>query len=208
LPRALPKARAAPPVAPDAPLPVLLLTNYLPRAWGYDASWAEHYQRPFFRAVQALAQEAHVTLRWRPHPADDPDRVRELLAEWPALKRSPHRDLTDDLEWSALVVSSYSSAAIEAALYDRPVLVHEVPRWDPSSFDAFSEERRFTTPTELVERTRPLVPLVRAADPRRLDAEQALRERLFGPTGVPLGARSLLDGESEQHPLRHRPSGV
>jgi hypothetical protein len=193
LPRPRPAPIERPPLSAGEPVPVLLASNYLLAAFGWNPRAFEHYMEPLLdQVVRAKRDGLPVVLRWRPHPADDPEKIAALLSAFPEIERSRAADLDEDLRWARVLVTSVSAVMMEAALYELPIFVHDVPRWDHSLLGSFAAERRFGAGSSLSQLLAPVLTLLQAGDPRALDHERALRKRLFGPSGAPRPLSELL----------------
>jgi hypothetical protein len=199
-PRPLPRTVARPPLGDGEPARLLIISNYMVSSWGLDPRTYEAYQRPILRAALEAQARWPLTLRWRPHPADDPEWVARIAGELPGLERSSG-ELDADLRWCHVLVSSVSSSNLEALFYDVPVFVHEIPAWDHTWLESYDRGRLFGREHTLVEQLAPCLELLRAGDPRLLAPEQGMRRRLFGATGVPRSPGELVWPAAERGQL-------
>jgi hypothetical protein len=192
-PRPSPPPVRRAPFAPGAPIPVLVASNYLVNAWGFDPRMFEHYQEPLLHAA-VEAQRAlpwPIELRWRPHPDDDPERVERLRQAWPQFLPSVG-SLDEDFRWARVLVTSMSSITIEALAYRLPVFVHEIPWWNQSLLAAFDPARRFGGARPLAELLGPCLEALVRGDAAALAPEAAFERALFGSGGQPASPASLI----------------
>jgi hypothetical protein len=187
---------------------VLVMSTFLHRDWvGIGGHFLVPLQHELLRTAAMLraALGERVRIRWRPHPADMTDLVREAHARVPDVDLSHGvRGLADDLEWSDLVVSSPSSAIFEALFAGVPVFVYAEPdQWSTPVADWCDPARVFFWAEPGVQvLTRTLAALERG-EPDVLAPEQHAREQLFGPTGAPVPTLEVLRTLFDEAPPAH-----
>lgn len=171
---------------------VLAVTAYFHKYWLVDGrlTTAKHGRR---LAAQLLALAEHLGDRaevvLRPHPHEDRQPWLDLFAGHPRAPRlSTIASLTDDLAESDIVLSTKSSACIEAWAAGLPVLFHRGPFVDPQSlYWLIPDERWFSTAAELCAK---VDALLEAPD---LEPERRLLEACFGPERRPRSILPLID---------------
>jgi len=155
---------------------ILIMSNYAHRD--------EHrpYSLPFQDELLRITKlaPAGFEFRWRPHPADDPQRVQRTLQALSGVHLSQGAPLEEDVGWASIVVSSMSSALIEALFAGVPVFVQLPPHFDGLHVFSFvPRERAFFYADDLW----PKLLDVQGALERGLDAsepERQARQMLFG----------------------------
>lgn len=131
---------------------ILFLTNYLHNDWT-----AAHYPlEPFLLEMlrsQKLIEQEHPGLfrfRWRPHPSDVKPEIERVASQYPAFELSQQKSLDEDLLWADIVITSPSTAILNALAADLPVFVHCPPaQRNLSEMRALAGERKFYYATEL-----------------------------------------------------------
>lgn len=176
---------------PAVPKRVLLLSNYVHRDRPYAALPFEPFQDELLRVPLLLRAELgdHLEFRWRPHPADEDAAVARGHAKVPFVALSRSRSLADDLDECDVLVSTQSTALVEACAGDVPCFVHVTPELD-TELAWVPPERRFFRAEEIVAPFVAWVEALRRGDPGANDASRRARVALFGPSGR---ARSLYD---------------
>lgn len=166
---------------------ILALTNYGAGVLGPTVarfSRLGYCQQAFFEALDAAvaASGREFEVVWRPHPADDERSFAAILKRYSYLTLSRgQRSLEADLEATDLVVSSWSSALVEALRHPVPVFVHTIPYYEATGvFAAFDATRTFTTGQSLIAGFNSCLLAVERNLPGSLAAEQTLRTRFFG----------------------------
>jgi hypothetical protein len=165
---------------------VLLLTNYAHRDDVVEQTGLDPYQDELLEIVRLRGRQ--YAFRWRPHPADRPEAITPAATGLPA-ELSRGRPLAEDLAWADVVVSTISTAVLEALVLDLPVLVHATPDLEDAPVVApFSPQRVFFYATDGVRKLDAIVNALSAPD--LLKPERQALAALFGETGRP---RSLAD---------------
>jgi hypothetical protein len=167
---------------------VLLLSAYLHRDGrhrGLDPFIAAQHE--LLSIIDTFAASGDATVfRWRPHPADIPDRVDEVRAMHATMELSRGVPLAEDLAWCDVVISTPSSAVYEALFADVPVILQAQPElWGTPVTACLDPERVFYWASDGVRILRAMLPRLDAGDESQLAPERAARVRLFGPTGEP-----------------------
>jgi hypothetical protein len=137
------------------------------------------------------ALDSSLVLRWRPHPADAPDAVARALARIPPVELSQGRPLAEDLDWCDVLVTSQSTALIEAILVGVPSFVHVTPEYE-RELGWVAPERAFFHAEDLVPRFARWMAALESGDPLANDADARARHALFGPTEKPRPFREAL----------------
>jgi hypothetical protein len=174
---------------------ILLMTNYVHRDVRVrDIHPWKPFQDELLRVIPLIQRHfgGRFSFRWRPHPADATDAVKHAAEQLSDLELSIGSPLEDDLEWAHVVISAYSSAALEALEYDIPVFLHVRPdflraqdtaMFDPARVYFYAAELigPFTACVDLLDRGSPYSTM-----PERLSFEalwggetRAIAERLF-----------------------------
>jgi hypothetical protein len=168
---------------------VLIMSAYLHRD---DLVHGEHLHEPALHELLAIvdtfaADERHdVTFRWRPHPADDPQKVDRVRGMHAATELSRGTPLAEDLAWCDAVVTVHSSAMFEAMFADVPIFLQALPgTWGTAITSPLDRERVFHWSEDGAGKLAACLAALRAGDPGTLEPERAARRRLFGPTGEP-----------------------
>ena len=175
---------------------ILLMSNYMHRESAMSQTGFDAYLDELLDVIRLRADR--YAFRWRPHPADVPDSVSLAARSLPA-EVSRERRLVEDLAWADVVISTRSSVAAEALLFDLPVLLHITPNIEDGPLARpFARERRFFLSSEGAEK---LDLIIRSlSDPNLLAPENRTRAMLFGPTRTPRtlaeAIESLVDGVS------------
>jgi hypothetical protein len=163
---------------------VLVLTNYFVRPL-----LLPHLARRLTAALVALAEHlgGRASCVLRPHPSEDRDAWQHQLAGSPVMLSS-HERLADDLARADLVISTVSSAAIEALPFEVPILFHHPGRIERHSLWGrhLTEDRWFRDGGQLIRLVDALL-----AKPD-LGPERALAALAFGPTRRPSKLIDLL----------------
>jgi hypothetical protein len=161
---------------------VLVLSNYAHRDDVIEQTGQDPYQDELLELIQ-LRSEAYA-FRWRPHPADRPESISRASEGLPA-EVSHGRPLAEDFGWADVVVSSISTAVLQALLVDVPVLVHLTPDVeDEPLVSPFAPSRTFFRALDGAAKLDTVVLQLRAPDV--LDPERRARAILFGETQQPL----------------------
>lgn len=196
----VPRGPAVSRTARKIPQRVLALTNYGAGVLGPSVahhSRLGYCQRAFFQALKAAvpALGYQVAVRWRPHPADHNDSFASILAGSPELELSRNvRSLEEDLESADIVVSSWSSALVEALRHPVPIFVHAIPYYEGDGvLSAFDASRVFSTPDELVSGFQQYAKALKRNASTAREPEAELRRRFFGPSGEPQPAAAALE---------------
>jgi len=181
------------------PIRILALTNY---ACGdsneEEPLRMECYQRGFFEALSAAVRSSvgPVEVRWRPHPSDSRLRVDATARLNAAMNMGLSLDpngLTRELAWADVLVTSISSSIVEAVDYSVPILVHDIPIFDPAGvLSFFAPERRFRHAEDLSAKLRTCIEALESSSPDALRPELALERELFGPGRQPKALDELL----------------
>jgi hypothetical protein len=193
------------PARPAGPRRLLILTNYVHRDFEAEGRHRyEPFQNEILDIAPKLRAQRDVLVRWRPHPADNPERVRKALERHPEIERSPSRALEEDLGWCDLVVTTMSTALVEALFAGVPIFKHVLPEFrDGPNCRCYDPSRVFLWSDEVVPRIVDVVDaLVRGDDV--LGPERREREALFGPGGRPQSLGEALRREGLLRPAKHR----
>jgi hypothetical protein len=182
---------------PDAPLHILVLSNYATPTDGVFKD--ECYQDALLEAVSAStrAVAGPYVVRWRPHPYDDRGRVDASRENWKGsvpleLSTSPDA-LQSELAWADVVISSESSSIVEALLHEVGLFIHDIPLHERDVImKIFPSERCFGNADELGPQLHEFIDAHRRADGTRFAPEERLREAFFGPTRAPRDLSELL----------------
>jgi hypothetical protein len=175
---------------PTVPRRVLLLSNYVHRDRLHAAAPFEPFQDELLRVPALLRAKFgdDLEFRWRPHPADEDAAIARGHARVPFVVLSRGRSLAQDLDDCDVLISTQSTALVEAVVGDVPFFAHLIPgaglTWVPP-------ERLFFHADELVPRFTEWVEALRREDPQADEPTRRARRALFGDTGHP---RSLLEG--------------
>ncbi len=168
-----------PPPPTDAPLNVLILSNYAHPVLGFDGPAPRFaYQQLMFEAVREATEGLDATLRWRPHPSDDRAAVERTRRDFADLRMQcsmPPAMLHDDLAWAHVIVACISTTLVEALCGGgRALFVHDVPFHERDVLMCLvPKECCFASGAELKQK------LERWLDGRALDAEARFRAQLF-----------------------------
>jgi len=157
------------------------MTNYVHRDDTIFQTGLDSYQDEVLDVIHRRADR--YTFRWRPHPADSPSLIARCAVGLPA-EVSLGRPIAEDLAWADVVVSTLSTAVLEALLLDLPVLIHVTPDFEGLPIAApFSPKRSFCLAADGVEKLDAVVRQL--ADPDLLRPERATRSVLFGASQEP-----------------------
>lgn len=147
--------------------------------------------------------------RWRPHPADLDEPVREAHGGLRDVELSRGAPLEEDARWADVIVTCFSTVAFEALSLRVPIFLHTIPGLrDFPSVLGFHRSRKFFYASEIV---RPFTECIRAldeGDPTVLEPEREAGETLFARTGEldelvarykydPAGAQGAVGSSSE-----------
>ena len=161
---------------------VLVLTNYVHRDWATSCFPMAPFQTQLLEAMQALdrARPGYHAFRWRPHPDDDEQLVREGATRAPALELAREGSLDAAFDWADVVVASPSSTVAEALGRGLPCFVHVPPGFEVlPEFQAIVPERRFFREEELVERFTRFASAFESGAAEALAPEIRARERFW-----------------------------
>jgi hypothetical protein len=160
---------------------VLLMSNYVHRDDTVYQTGLDGYQDELLDVIRHRSQR--YTFRWRPHPADLPQAVSRA-AEGLDADVSRGRPLADDLAWADVVVSTVSTATLQAVLLDLPVLIHITPDVEglPLAL-SFSAERTFFFAQDGIEKLDRIVNTL--DDPNLLAPERREQTVFFGEAQTP-----------------------
>jgi hypothetical protein len=188
------------PQAPgNHPTRVLFVTNYLQR----DARIGDEFPRRAYLEELLLSIPElrriygdRFHFRWRPHPVDNEDAVREVLANYESVELSRGCPLSQDALWADLVISTVSSAAVELLLTGVPVFLHVMPtETNTPDVRFFAPERRFHRAGEFVNEFTRCVTLMDAGDPQATRPDREACTAFFGPAGEPGNILEWLERE-------------
>jgi hypothetical protein len=169
---------------------ILVLLSYVQ---GYSPFPANRkYARRMGRAIRAMLSQVgdRADVRIRLHPMDRPEAWDEILGGDSRLQFSDEEHLAADLAGADLVVTSISSAYLEALLYDVPIYLDGrgfvVER--NTIFAHVPSARWFSDGDELCRMVERFIDGLDDAGP-----EQALRQRCFGGSGTPRMPGDIVD---------------
>jgi hypothetical protein len=175
---------------------VLIMSNYCHRATRIGSRWPQlPFQNELLRLPGLLRQALgeRFQFRWRPHPADNEGAVQQTFAQTSGVEISRGRPLEEDVAWAEIIVSSVSSAAIEALLAEVPVFLHCIPEYSETPVVLrFHPSRRFVWARDLALPFGRCVEALDAGDAGALAPERETRFLLFGPGGEPESLEDLL----------------
>jgi hypothetical protein len=165
---------------------ILIMDNYLHRddkigdTFAYEPFLGELLGTiPLIRGMFG----SRFVFRWRPHPADNAVAVERHAMRYPGLEVSAGRSLADDVDWSDLVFSSLSSAAIECLFANVPVFLQAMPMFHGwPVVEAFARSRKFLRATETSPGFGHCIEELDAGNVDAMREERKTRQRLFGPS--------------------------
>src|ERR1700690_28765 len=109
---------------------ILLISNYLHRDDKLGEVFAfEAFLYEFLATVDVIRASFGERFRflWRPPPADNDRAIQRFLGRLSGVELSRGRALADDVAWSDVVISSLSSAAVEALFAGVPIFIQPMP---------------------------------------------------------------------------------
>lgn len=162
----------------DTPLNLLFCAAYTHRDWSYTGFYLRPFQRELMRMGSLLKATGRWNVRYRPHPADHKDWVREDAAPW-NIPLSVDA-LAEDVAWSdVMVIQASSSVFLESLCSGRLLFAHMIPEFEAGIYTKyFDERRRFCYAEEGVQMLGNVYQdLQDNADIH--DAEQSMRKRFF-----------------------------
>lgn len=173
------------------PVKLLMLSNYVHRDFAIEGTFPyESFQRELLRlpALVRAQVTGELQIRWRPHPADNPKAVARTFATLEQVERTPNPLLEADVEWADVIVSSMSTAVVEALFSGPPIFLHVPPEfWEVPNVRALSDERIFFYAEEGARRVAACILAMRRGEKAVAEPEAAARRSYFGPTAKPLG---------------------
>jgi hypothetical protein len=183
---------------PPGPVRVLVATNYLLETQREGPVIHESYQRALMAALVPTAQRLgrRIELRWRPHPSESPSRIAHQLALRPGIFSHVSRErgaLQTDLAWADVVITSVSSAIVEALCHPVAIIVHDIPIYEQDGILAsIRRERRFQSSWELAPLVERVVAALEDGDAAVFEPDHASRRAVFGQSGLPHSVGELL----------------
>jgi hypothetical protein len=157
------------------------MSNYVHRDDVIEQMGMDPYQDEILDVIRRRGHQ--YVFRWRPHPADRPEPILRAAEGLPAELSRGH-PLPQDLAWADVVISTVSTALLEALLVDLPVLIHVTPDLEGApQMSPFSPLRTFFLARDGTEKLDALV--TNLADPDVLAPERRARAALFGDGCIP-----------------------
>ena len=176
---------------------ILLMTSYVHRdsesslgsAGGASRFPLLVFQAEMLDLIPRLrdGQPAKLVFRWRPHPADNQAEVARAVELLDDVELSRGRPLQEDAAWADIIVSSNSTAVVEALFAGVPVFAHLLA--EQSGIPATSylaAERIFYHAEDGARRIREWLDAYGDRPADGLNAERQARAALFGDTLAPV----------------------